>query len=79
MVANRLEVVDLGLGHGGDVPDLAEAVRIRLVLEELDRAADHLRDRGRAVVVANDPSGDPRRAGTDHDVACAAARAQLHG
>jgi hypothetical protein len=65
LLADGDEVVDLALGHRGEVADLPEAVRLRVVLEHLDREPDDLGDRLGAVVVANDPAGDPRRAAAD--------------
>ena len=65
VLMDRRQVVDLALGDGCDVADLSEAVRVWFGLEDLDRAADQLGDRRRAVVVAHDSSGDPRRAGAD--------------
>ncbi len=62
---DRDQVVGLGLGHRGDVADLAEAVRLGVLLEHLDGEPHQLGDRLRAVEVAHDPAGDPRRAGAD--------------
>ena len=51
------QVVDLGLGHGGEVADLAEAEGLGIGLEHLDRQPDDVGDRRRTVVVAHDAAG----------------------
>jgi hypothetical protein len=65
LLADRDQVGDLALGHGRDVADLPEPVAVGVRLEHLHGLADQLGDRGRAVVVADDPSGDARGAGAD--------------
>jgi hypothetical protein len=63
--ADRDQVLDLRLGHRRQVADLPEPVRLGVLLEHLDRQPHELRDRLRAVEVAHDPAGDPRRAAAD--------------
>ncbi len=63
VLADRDQVLDLGLRDRRQVADLAEAEALRLCLEELDRVAHHVGDRGRAVEVADDASGGAGGAG----------------
>ena len=68
------QILDLLRRHCRQVADLPEPVRLRILLEHLDRQAHQLRDRVGAVVVAHDPTGDPGRTAAqpplvdDHDV-----------
>ena len=59
---DRDEILELAFGHHRHEADLAEAERLRRALEALDAHADELHDRRAAVVAADDPAGDARRA-----------------
>jgi hypothetical protein len=69
---DRLQIVDLLGGDGRQVPHLPEPIRLRVLLEHLDRQPHDLGDRLGAVVVAHDPAGDAGGAAAqaalvDHD------------
>ena len=62
---DRHQILDLSPRHRGEVADLPEPVAGGVLLEHLDRLPDQVRDRRRAIVVADDPAGDARGAGAD--------------
>ncbi len=65
LLADRDEIIDLGLGHRCPVAHLPEAVGFGILLEHLHRQADKLGNRLGPVVIAHDPAGDSRGPGTD--------------
>ena len=59
LVVDRDQVVDLGLRDRRQVADLAKTERLGLGLEDLDRVADDIGDRGRAEKLRTIPPATP--------------------